>query len=95
MAIVAARELRSPAFRRRSDVRRHRTRLAVASRGLSTLILGFILSGALGLAVTTPASAQSFTYNPLPPRPKPPPVFITSNVTFSGVTPAIFAEIAI
>ena len=73
MAIVAARELRSPAFRRRSDVRRHRTRLAVASRGLSTLILGFILSGALGLAVTTPAAAQSFTYNPLPPRPKPPP----------------------
>jgi LPS-assembly protein len=73
VAIVAARELRSPAFRRRSDVRRYRTRLAVASRGLSTLILGFILSGALGLAVTTPAAAQSFTYNPLPPRPKPPP----------------------
>ena len=27
----------------------------------------------LGLALTSPAAAQSFTYNPRPPRPKPPP----------------------
>ena len=73
MAVVAARELRSPAFRRRSDVRRYRTRLAVVSRCLTTLILGFILSDALGFVVTTPAAAQGFTYNPRPPRPKPPP----------------------
>ena len=40
---------------------------------LRTLILGFILSGALGFVVTTPAAAQGFTYNPRPPRPRPPP----------------------
>ena len=68
MAVVAARQLRSPAFRRRSRVRRQRSRMAA----LLVLISGFILAGALELAWIAPASAQSFTYNPRPPRPKPP-----------------------
>ena len=69
MAVVAARKLRSPAFRRRSPVRRQRSRMAA----LLILISGFIFAGALELALLAPASAQSFTYNPRPPRPKPPP----------------------
>ncbi|MGD0849375.1 MAG: LPS-assembly protein LptD [Bradyrhizobium sp.] len=36
------------------------------------LVLGFIAAGVLGIAAMTPASAQGFTYNPNPPRPKPP-----------------------
>ena len=69
MAVVAARQLRSPAFRRRSPVRRQRSRMAA----LLILISGFILAGAIELALVAPASAQSFTYNPRPPKPPRPP----------------------
>jgi LPS-assembly protein len=69
VAVVAARQLRSPAFRRRSHVRRQRSRMAA----LLVLISGFILAGALELAWIAPASAQSFTYNPRPPKPPRPP----------------------
>jgi LPS-assembly protein len=69
VAVVAARQLRSPAFRRRSSVRRQRSRLAA----FLVLLSGFIFAGALDLACVAPASAQSFTYNPRPPRQKPPP----------------------
>jgi LPS-assembly protein len=69
VAVVAARQLRSPAFRRRSRVRRQRSRMAA----LLVLISGFILAGALELAWIAPASAQSFTYNPRPPKPPRPP----------------------
>jgi LPS-assembly protein len=69
VAVVAARQLSSPAFRRRIPLRRHRSRLAA----LLVLISGFILAGGLELALVAPAAAQSFTYNPRPPRPKPPP----------------------
>lgn len=65
MAVVAARQLRSPAFRRRSRVRRQRTCLAA----LLALISGFIFAGVLELARPSPAAAQSFTYNPRPPKP--------------------------
>jgi LPS-assembly protein len=41
---------------------------------LPALVAALSLSGLLDLAVVTPAAAQSFTYNPLPPRPKPPKV---------------------
>ena len=73
MAVVAARQIRSPAFGRRTTVRRHSGRLAAAGGPIVALLFGFIFTGALGIATTTPASAQSFTYNPIPPRPKPPP----------------------
>ncbi|WP_198026650.1 LPS-assembly protein LptD, partial [Bradyrhizobium sp. ARR65] len=71
MAVVAARQLRSPALRRRSRVLRHPVRMARCSL-LARLILGFILTGAIGLGLTTAAAAQSFTYNPRPARPVPP-----------------------
>jgi LPS-assembly protein len=73
VAVVAALQLRSPAFRRRMSMRRHRGCLAAASRALLALLVGFVMTGALELAVTAPASAQSFTFNPRPPKPKPPP----------------------
>src|SRR5436305_4132739 len=73
VAVVATRQFRSPAFRRRSAVRRHRGRLAARVAPALVLISGFILAQAIGLALTAPAAAQGFTYNPRPPRPKPPP----------------------
>ena len=72
MAIVAALQIRSPASRRRADVRRYGVRLVAVTTPVLALVLGFIVAGALGIATTTPASAQGFTYNPIPPRPKPP-----------------------
>ena len=74
MAVVAARQRRSPAFRRRTPVRRHRPRLTIISRSVLALVFGFVFAGALWIAPTSPAFAQGFTYNPLPPRPKPPRV---------------------
>jgi LPS-assembly protein len=73
VAVVAARQTGSPVFGRRTTVRRQRGRLAAASGPVLALVLGVILAGALGIATTSPASAQGFTYNPQPPRPKPPP----------------------
>jgi LPS-assembly protein len=74
VAVVAARQIGLPALGRRTTVRRHSGRLAAASGPVLALVLGVILAGALGVATTSPASAQSFTYNPLPPKPKPVPV---------------------
>jgi len=71
VAGVATRHRRSPAFGRRTPVRRYRIWLAAARGSVLALVLGLILAGALDLATTLPASAQGFTYNPLPPRPKP------------------------
>ncbi len=73
MAVVAARQIGTPVFERSTPVRRHRGRLAAAGRHVLALLLGLVMADALGIVVTTPASAQSFTYNPLPPRPKPAP----------------------
>jgi LPS-assembly protein len=53
-------------------VHRERQRLAAAGATVLTLVLGLVFAGSLGVATTTPASAQSFTYNPRPPRPAPP-----------------------
>ena len=73
MAIVAARQLRSPAFRRRTPVRRQRIRLAAVGVPAIALLAAFVLAGIVGLAWTAPAAAQSFTYNPRPPKPPRPP----------------------
>lgn len=72
MAVVAARQALSPAFRRCTPVRRHRQRMAAAGVTVLALVLGVVFAASLGVATTTPASAQSFTYNPRPPRPAPP-----------------------
>jgi LPS-assembly protein len=47
-------------------------RLAAGIGPLLALTLGLLLADALGIASTSPASAQGFTYNPVPPRPKTP-----------------------
>jgi LPS-assembly protein len=72
VAVVAARQGSSPAFGRRTAVRRYRPRLAAASASVLALVFGFLVAGVLGIATTTPASAQGFTYNPRPPHPVPP-----------------------
>jgi LPS-assembly protein len=73
VAVVAARQWMSPAFGRRTPVRRYRAFLAAARGTLLALDVGFIVFGALGAMTTAPAFAQTFTYNPMPPKPKPPP----------------------
>ena len=60
MAVVAARQLRSPAFRRSTTVRRHRARLAAVGVPMFALLAGLFLAGSFELALTVPASAQSF-----------------------------------
>jgi LPS-assembly protein len=72
VAVVAARQCMSPAFGRRIPMRRHRTCLAAVGVSVLALVFGLIVVGGLGIALTTPASAQGFTYNPRPPRPAPP-----------------------
>jgi LPS-assembly protein len=72
VAIVATRHSRSPAFRWRTPVRRHRSCLAAVSRTILALVAASIVASTFGVTLTAPASAQSFTYNPIPPRPKPP-----------------------
>jgi LPS-assembly protein len=52
-------------------MRRHRFRLAAGFGPALTLVLGFMLAGAAGIALTSPASAQNFAFNPRPPHPKP------------------------
>ena len=71
MAVVAARQGRSSALRRSTRVRRQRGRLS-GSGPVLALVFGVIFAAALGIVLATPASAQSFTYNPQPPHPRPP-----------------------
>jgi len=73
VAVVAARQRGSLALRRRTTVRRCWRRLAAGGPVLA-VVFGLVFAGMLGVALTTPALAQSFTYNPLPPHPKPPKV---------------------
>ena len=85
MAVVAARQLRSPAFRRRTPVRRHRARLAAVGAPIFALLAGIVLAGSLEFALTAPAAAQSFTYNPRPPKPAPRPVPNDGKMTVQAV----------
>ncbi len=85
MAVVAARQLRPPAFRRRISVRRYRTRLAAVGVPMFALLAGIVLAGSLELALTAPAEAQSFTYNPRPPKPPPRPVANDGKMTVQAV----------
>jgi LPS-assembly protein len=70
VALVAALQGSSPAFGRRSPLRRHRFRLSV----IPALLAGLIVAAIFELATTPPAAAQGFTFNPIHTRPKPPPV---------------------
>jgi LPS-assembly protein len=64
----------SPAFGRRTAVRRLRGCLTAVSRAVLAMAFGLAVAAALDIATTAPASAQGFTYNPrpapvVPPRP--------------------------
>jgi LPS-assembly protein len=72
VAVVATRQRRSPASGRRTLVRRCCALLAATGGPALALVFGLMLAAALGIALTAPASAQGFTYNPTPTRPKPP-----------------------
>jgi LPS-assembly protein len=85
VAVVAARKLRSPAFRRRTDVRRYRTRAAAVCAPLLALLAGIVLASSIEFALTVPASAQSFTYNPRPPKPPPRPANNDGRMTVQAV----------
>lgn len=71
MAVVAARQGRSSAFPRRTLVRRHWMRSTVTAGPVLAVVCGLVLAAVIGVAGTIPASAQSFTYNPRPPKPAP------------------------
>ena len=62
MAVVAALHKRPFALRQSAAVRRYGARLAA-------IALGLLLWGMLGLATAPTAFAQSFSYNPRPPKP--------------------------
>ncbi len=64
MAVVAARQLSTPAFGRRTPVRRYRDRLAAFGAPVIALLAGLVFAGTIELALTVPASAQGFIYNP-------------------------------
>jgi LPS-assembly protein len=85
VAVVAARKLRSPVFRRRTDVRRCRTRVAAVCAPMLALLAGIVLAGAIEFALTGPASAQSFTYNPRPPKPPARPANSDGKMTVQAV----------
>jgi LPS-assembly protein len=68
VAVVAALHRRSPALRRRTSVRRG-VRATNVWRGFFAVVVGLLVSGAFGLATSPAAFAQSFTYNPRPPKP--------------------------
>jgi LPS-assembly protein len=74
VTLVAALRECSRLFRPRGAARRQET--CVPTRGLSLLplLISLALTGMIGIATTTPAGAQGFTYNPRPPRPAPPKV---------------------
>ncbi|QPF87696.1 LPS-assembly protein LptD [Bradyrhizobium genosp. L] len=73
VAVVATRQLNTPARRWRDQLRRHRGRASALGATLLTLLAMLVTAGVLDVLAPTPAAAQGFTYNPRPPRPKPPP----------------------
>ena len=73
MAAIAALRRRLPDCERRIPLRRRRIVMSAVLTSLATAALGLITAAALDVVTTAPAAAQSFTYNPQPTRPKPPP----------------------
>lgn len=69
MAMIAALRDLLPFSRRRTIVRRKRSLMASCAIPLGVLLL----AGAADLATISSADAQSYTYNPRPARPRPPP----------------------
>jgi LPS-assembly protein len=72
VAVVAARQGRLLALARRTMVRRHSLAVRAILASLLTVGLGVVFAAGLGVATSTPAVAQGFTYNPPHTRAKPP-----------------------
>lgn len=68
MAVVAARHSLTPPTRRRTAVRGYR----IVMRAVVPFAAAVAFAVVLDVATVMPSTAQSFTYNPLPPRPRPP-----------------------
>jgi LPS-assembly protein len=73
VAIIAALQKFLPALRRRAVMRGRRICLAAGIGPVLALVFGFVLAEAPGITLMTPAVAQGFTFNPLPPKPPKPP----------------------
>ena len=73
MALVASRQTSRPVFRRRTGVRRYGLGLPLNFTAALLTALGLIVFAAVDIATMTPASAQSFSFNPPHRREKPPP----------------------
>jgi LPS-assembly protein len=73
VAVIAALRKFLPALRRRIVMRGHRICLTAGIGPVLALVLGFALAEVPGITLTTPAVAQGFTFNPLPPKPPRPP----------------------
>lgn len=73
MAPIATLRKRSAIREQRSPLRRYRSGASVIPASLTAAVLGLIAAAVMDVVATTRAAAQSFTYNPRPPKPAPPP----------------------
>ncbi len=73
MAAIAAPRRRLPACKRRTSPRRRRIGMSAILTSLAPAALGLLTIASLGIVTITPAAAQSFSFNPHPTKPKPPP----------------------
>jgi len=71
VAVVAARREMTPDRWRRIRARAYRVSALRTRRLLGAAILALACTGLFAAAAVSPAAAQGFTYNPLPPKPKP------------------------
>ena len=74
MSFVTVRRMTLAAVRQHAVARRRRLRASVALGPLLAFVLGLLVATAIDFATIVPAAAQSFTYNPQPPKAKPPRV---------------------
>jgi LPS-assembly protein len=85
VAVVAARQGSSPAFKRRTVVRRSRGAVPAILASLLTIGLGVVFAAGFGFVTSTPAAAQGFTYNPPHTRPRPPQASKTGEMLVQAV----------
>ena len=69
MAVFAALQARPAVFWRRTAVRREGRNVTTAREAILAALVSLLLSWAFVFAMPSSATAQSFTYNPRPPRP--------------------------
>jgi LPS-assembly protein len=73
VAAIAALQRSSSVCERRAHLRDGRRSLTEILAPVAAAFLGLIAVAALDVVAPTPAAAQSYTFNPRPPVPKPPP----------------------